>query len=36
MEAIWIGAEMRAGGAYAHSLVALAALEEAASGRSSA
>jgi alkylhydroperoxidase/carboxymuconolactone decarboxylase family protein YurZ len=26
MEAIWVAAEMRAGGAYAHSLVALEAL----------
>jgi AhpD family alkylhydroperoxidase len=30
MEAIWVAAEMRAGGAYAHSVVALAAAEEAA------
>jgi AhpD family alkylhydroperoxidase len=29
MEAIWVAAEMRAGGAYAHSTVALAAFEEA-------
>ena len=36
MEAIWVAAEMRAGGAYAHSLIALAALEEAAPVRSSA
>ena len=28
MEAIWVAAEMRAGGAYAHSTVALAALAE--------
>ncbi len=28
MEAIWVAAEMRAGGAYAHSLIALAAMEE--------
>jgi AhpD family alkylhydroperoxidase len=27
MEAIWVAAEMRAGGAYAHSTVALAALD---------
>ena len=27
MEAVWVAAEMRAGGAYAHSLVALNALE---------
>ncbi len=26
MEAIWVAAEMRAGGAYAHSLIALSAL----------
>lgn len=29
MEAIWVAAEMRAGGAYAHSTIALAALGEA-------
>ena len=29
MEAIWVAAEMRAGGAYAHSIIALAAMEEA-------
>jgi AhpD family alkylhydroperoxidase len=29
MEAIWVAAEMRAGGAYAHSVVALQAIEEA-------
>ena len=28
MEAIWVAAEMRAGGAYAHSTLALHALEE--------
>jgi AhpD family alkylhydroperoxidase len=28
MEAIWVAAEMRAGGAYAHSLLALSALGE--------
>jgi AhpD family alkylhydroperoxidase len=28
MEAIWVAAEMRAGGAYAHSNIALATLEE--------
>lgn len=28
MEAIWVAAEMRAGGAYAHSTLALATLEE--------
>src|SRR5215472_17013759 len=30
MEAVWVAAEMRAGGAYAHSNIALAAMEEAA------
>ena len=29
VEAIWIAAEMRAGGAYAHSALALAAMDEA-------
>jgi AhpD family alkylhydroperoxidase len=29
MEAIWVAAEMRAGGAYAHSALALAAMDEA-------
>jgi AhpD family alkylhydroperoxidase len=29
MEAIWVAAEMRAGGAYAHSVVALSAIEPA-------
>jgi AhpD family alkylhydroperoxidase len=28
MEAIWVAAEMRAGGAYAHSALALAAIDE--------
>ena len=28
MEAIWVAAEMRAGGAYAHSAVALTAMDE--------
>lgn len=28
MEAIWVAAEMRAGGAYAHSALAIAAFEE--------
>ena len=28
MEAIWVAAEMRAGGAYAHSVIALNQLEE--------
>jgi hypothetical protein len=27
MEAIWVAAEMRAGGAYAHSVLAVSALE---------
>jgi hypothetical protein len=27
MEAIWVAAEMRAGGAYAHSTLALSAME---------
>ncbi len=31
MEAIWVAAEMRAGGAYAHSALTLATLEEEAS-----
>lgn len=30
MEAIWVAAEMRAGGAYAHSAIALGLLDEAA------
>lgn len=34
MEAIWVAAEMRAGGAYAHSTLALHALDGARSGRS--
>jgi alkylhydroperoxidase/carboxymuconolactone decarboxylase family protein YurZ len=29
MEAIWVAAEMRAGGAYAHSAVSLVAMDEA-------
>jgi AhpD family alkylhydroperoxidase len=29
MEAIWVAAEMRAGGAYAHAAIALAAMDEA-------
>jgi hypothetical protein len=29
MEAIWVAAEMRAGGAYAHSAISLTALDEA-------
>jgi hypothetical protein len=28
MEAIWVAAEMRAGGAYAHSAVSLVAMDE--------
>ena len=28
MEAIWVAAEMRAGGAYAHAAIALAAMDE--------
>jgi hypothetical protein len=28
MEAIWVAAEMRAGGAYAHSLIALDAMSQ--------
>ena len=28
MEAIWVAAEMRAGGAYAHSLISLATMDE--------
>ncbi|HEX7076241.1 MAG TPA: carboxymuconolactone decarboxylase family protein [Hyphomicrobiaceae bacterium] len=34
MEAIWVASEMRAGGAYAHSLVALAEMEKVAEGKS--
>jgi AhpD family alkylhydroperoxidase len=33
MEAIWVAAEMRAGGAYAHSALALATMEEASAKR---
>jgi hypothetical protein len=32
MEAIWVAAEMRAGGAYAHSALAIAAMAEHADG----
>jgi AhpD family alkylhydroperoxidase len=32
MEAIWVAAEMRAGGAYAHSALAIAAFDEEQSG----
>jgi hypothetical protein len=28
MEAIWVAAEMRAGGAYAHSAIALTTMDE--------
>jgi hypothetical protein len=35
MEAIWIAAEMRAGGAYAHSLLAIDEMEKAAAAKSS-
>jgi len=31
MEAIWVAAEMRAGGAFAHSIIALAQMDEAGS-----
>jgi hypothetical protein len=31
MEAIWVAAEMRAGGAYAHSVLAIEEIEKAAS-----
>jgi len=34
MEAIWVAAEMRAGGAYAHTAVSLAAMDEAERSRS--
>ncbi len=33
MEAIWVAAEMRAGGAYAHSLLAIEEMEKAASAK---
>jgi hypothetical protein len=33
MEAIWVAAEMRAGGAYAHSALAIAAFEEEQAGQ---
>jgi AhpD family alkylhydroperoxidase len=35
MEAIWVAAEMRAGGAYAHATIALSAMAEAAAPRNS-
>jgi AhpD family alkylhydroperoxidase len=35
MEAIWVAAEMRAGGAYAHTAIAFAAMDEADRPRSS-
>jgi alkylhydroperoxidase/carboxymuconolactone decarboxylase family protein YurZ len=34
MEAIWVAAEMRAGGAYAHSILAIEEMEEADPARS--
>lgn len=34
MEAIWVAAEMRAGGAYAHSVLALDTIEEVKNGQS--
>ena len=34
MEAIWVAAEMRAGGAYAHTAISLAAMDEAESHHS--
>ncbi len=34
MEAIWVASEMRAGGAYAHSLVALAEMDKVAESKS--
>jgi hypothetical protein len=36
MEAIWVAAEMRAGGAYAHSAIALDELDKAAAAPASA
>jgi AhpD family alkylhydroperoxidase len=36
MEAVWVAAEMRAGGAYAHSAIALDEMSEVASGLASA
>ena len=36
MEAIWVAAEMRAGGAYAHAAIAIETLEEAEQGAGSA
>ncbi len=35
MEAIWVAAEMRAGGAYAHAAISLTAMDEAERSRSS-
>jgi hypothetical protein len=35
MEAIWVAAEMRAGGAYAHSAISLTAMDELAGVHSS-
>ncbi len=34
MEAIWVAAEMRAGGAYAHSVLALSEIEKVGQGKS--
>lgn len=34
MEAIWVAAEMRAGGAYAHSVLALSEIEKVEQGKS--
>jgi AhpD family alkylhydroperoxidase len=36
MEAIWVAAEMRAGGAYAHSIISLAAMDDGAGLREQA
>ena len=36
MEAIWVAAEMRAGGAYAHSLLALETIKQASDGETKA
>jgi hypothetical protein len=35
MEAIWVAAEMRAGGAYAHSVLAIEEMQKANSAKSS-
>ncbi len=34
MEAIWVAAEMRAGGAYAHSVLAIEEMEKVATSKS--